>query len=205
MNFDEENLAKRCLRPFTGQAVYVVVNIQAHGQTNFIEHPSCGRNETRCTDYVRCGMIMMVREAGSRQVIHLSVQANAVNKATVKFETNGRQPRDFWVASCHSKWTNHHAEVPDMSEVFVHGALCMAYSGRCLLYGYINKRDNRYLYQYLSRPSHTTPIKQKKAGSRRYRAPTQPITQPCCPKLSIAPEVFAYSNYYKKMPFKLSI
>src|SRR5690606_26446500 len=26
-------------------------------------------------------------------------------------------------------------------EVFVHGALCMAYSGRCLLSGYINKRD----------------------------------------------------------------
>lgn len=26
-------------------------------------------------------------------------------------------------------------------EVFVHGALCMAYSGRCLLSGYMNKRD----------------------------------------------------------------
>lgn len=33
-------------------------------------------------------------------------------------------------------------EVPDIElEVFVHGALCMAYSGRCLLSGYINKRD----------------------------------------------------------------
>jgi putative protease len=32
--------------------------------------------------------------------------------------------------------------VPDMEiEVFVHGALCMAYSGRCLLSGYMNKRD----------------------------------------------------------------
>jgi len=32
--------------------------------------------------------------------------------------------------------------VPAMElEVFVHGALCMAYSGRCLLSGYINKRD----------------------------------------------------------------
>ncbi|MFB2761951.1 U32 family peptidase, partial [Shewanella xiamenensis] len=31
---------------------------------------------------------------------------------------------------------------PDIElEVFVHGALCMAYSGRCLLSGYINKRD----------------------------------------------------------------
>ncbi len=33
-------------------------------------------------------------------------------------------------------------QVPDMEiEIFVHGALCMAYSGRCLLSGYINKRD----------------------------------------------------------------
>lgn len=32
--------------------------------------------------------------------------------------------------------------MPDMEiEIFVHGALCMAYSGRCLLSGYINKRD----------------------------------------------------------------
>ena len=32
--------------------------------------------------------------------------------------------------------------VPDMElEVFLHGALCMAYSGRCLLSGYMNKRD----------------------------------------------------------------
>ena len=33
-------------------------------------------------------------------------------------------------------------QVPDIElEIFVHGALCMAYSGRCLLSGYINKRD----------------------------------------------------------------
>ena len=33
-------------------------------------------------------------------------------------------------------------QVPEMElEIFVHGALCMAYSGRCLLSGYINKRD----------------------------------------------------------------
>ena len=33
-------------------------------------------------------------------------------------------------------------QVPDMEiEVFVHGALCMAYSGRCMLSGYMNKRD----------------------------------------------------------------
>jgi collagenase-like PrtC family protease len=33
-------------------------------------------------------------------------------------------------------------QCPDMElEVFVHGALCIAYSGRCLLSGYFNHRD----------------------------------------------------------------
>ncbi|MNQ94490.1 putative protease YhbU precursor [compost metagenome] len=46
-------------------------------------------------------------------------------------------------------------------EVFVHGALCMAYSGRCLLSGYLNHRDsnqgtctNACRWQYGAKPAH---------------------------------------------------
>lgn len=75
--------------------------------------------------------------------IHLSVQANAVNWATVKF---WRQMGLTRVILSRELSIDEIAEirkqVPDMElEVFVHGALCMAYSGRCLLSGYINKRD----------------------------------------------------------------
>lgn len=89
------------------------------------------------------GLIMLVREAYPELVIHLSVQANAVNWATVKFWYQQGVER---VILSRELSVDEIAEireaVPEMElEVFVHGALCMAYSGRCLLSGYINKRD----------------------------------------------------------------
>ncbi len=89
------------------------------------------------------GMIMMVREAFPEQSIHLSVQANAINWATVKFWR--QQGVDRVILSRElslDEIEEIRMHVPEMElEVFVHGALCMAYSGRCLLSGYINKRD----------------------------------------------------------------
>jgi len=89
------------------------------------------------------GMIMMVREAFPEQSIHLSVQANAINWATVKFWQ--QQGVDRVILSRElslDEIEEIRMQVPEMElEVFVHGALCMAYSGRCLLSGYINKRD----------------------------------------------------------------
>ena len=89
------------------------------------------------------GLIMMVRDKWPKQTIHLSVQANAVNYASVAFWQ--RQGIERVILSRELS-LDEIAEIrekcPDMElEVFVHGALCMAYSGRCLLSGYINKRD----------------------------------------------------------------
>ncbi|MCH8552831.1 MAG: tRNA 5-hydroxyuridine modification protein YegQ [Natronospirillum sp.] len=89
------------------------------------------------------GLIMLVREAWPDMPIHLSVQANAVNWATVKFWH--RQGVERVILSRELSLDEvedirHH--VPEMElEVFVHGALCIAYSGRCLLSGYLNRRD----------------------------------------------------------------
>ena len=89
------------------------------------------------------GLIMMVRENFPDVVIHLSVQANAVNWATVKFwSTQGVErvilSRELSLEEIEEIREN----CPETElEIFVHGALCMAYSGRCLLSGYINKRD----------------------------------------------------------------
>jgi len=89
------------------------------------------------------GLIMLVREAFPNLPIHLSVQANAVNWATVKFW--GQQGIERVILSRElsiDEIKEIRQAVPDMElEIFVHGALCMAYSGRCLLSGYINKRD----------------------------------------------------------------
>ncbi|MPW28858.1 tRNA 5-hydroxyuridine modification protein YegQ [Agarivorans sp. B2Z047] len=89
------------------------------------------------------GMIMMVREAFPDQTIHLSVQANAINWATVKFwQQQGVERVILSRELSLDEIEEIRMQVPEMElEVFVHGALCMAYSGRCLLSGYINKRD----------------------------------------------------------------
>ena len=89
------------------------------------------------------GLIMMVRETWPDMPVHLSVQANAVNFATVKFWA--RQGVERIILSRElslDEIQEIREECPDTEiEVFVHGSLCIAYSGRCLLSGYINKRD----------------------------------------------------------------
>ncbi len=89
------------------------------------------------------GLIMMVREKWPDIPIHLSVQANTVNYMGVKFWQKIGLTR---VILSRELSLEEIAEIrdqcPDMElEVFVHGALCIAYSGRCLLSGYFNHRD----------------------------------------------------------------
>lgn len=146
-DFDEENLAKGIAYAHSlGKKFYVVVNIQAHNAKlkTFIEdiRPVIEMKPDALI-MSDAGMIMMVREAFPKQVIHLSVQANAVNWATVKFWQQMGISRVILSRELSLKEIEQIIkEVPDMEvEVFVHGALCMAYSGRCLLSGYINKRD----------------------------------------------------------------
>ena len=89
------------------------------------------------------GLIAMVREAWPDLPVHLSVQANTVNWAAVKFWQSVGVRR---IILSRELSLEEIAEIrqrcPDMElEVFVHGALCIAYSGRCLLSGYFNHRD----------------------------------------------------------------
>ncbi|ANB91939.1 protease [Moraxella ovis] len=146
-DFDEENLARGIAYAHSlGKKFYVVVNIQAHNAKlkTFIEdiRPVIEMKPDALI-MSDAGMIMMVREHFPHQDIHLSVQANAVNWATVKFWKQMGVTRVIVSRELSLKEINEIIkEVPDMEiEVFVHGALCMAYSGRCLLSGYINKRD----------------------------------------------------------------
>jgi putative protease len=89
------------------------------------------------------GLIALVRERWPQVPVHLSVQANTVNYAAVKFWQSLGLTR---VILSRELSLDEIAEIrqlcPDMElEVFVHGALCIAYSGRCLLSGYFNHRD----------------------------------------------------------------
>ena len=90
------------------------------------------------------GLIMLVRERWPDLPIHLSVQANAVNYASVKFwHTLGLQRVILSRELSLEEIAEIIQRVPEMEiETFVHGALCIAYSGRCLLSGYMTHRDS---------------------------------------------------------------
>lgn len=89
------------------------------------------------------GIIYLLRDAFPNLSLHLSVQANTMNWASVKFWQNAGISR---VILSRELGLNEIAEIkqrcPEIElEVFVHGALCIAYSGRCLISSYMNKRD----------------------------------------------------------------
>ncbi len=129
-----------------GNKFYLVSNILPHGSKTrtFIEDMrpviELGPDALIMSDP---GLIMMVRETWPEMPIHLSVQANTVNGAAAKF---WRQVGVSRVILSRELSLDEIAAVrqdcPEMElEVFVHGALCIAYSGRCLLSGYFSHRD----------------------------------------------------------------
>jgi len=89
------------------------------------------------------GLILMVRERWPDTAIHLSVQANTMNYASVRFWQQQGIARIILSRELSLDQIEEiHQQCPEMElEVFVHGALCIAYSGRCLLSGYFNHRD----------------------------------------------------------------
>ncbi|MCU1717787.1 tRNA 5-hydroxyuridine modification protein YegQ [Pseudomonas sp. 5P_3.1_Bac2] len=129
-----------------GKRFYVVVNIAPHNAKlkTFLKDLApviaMGPDALIMSDP---GLIMLVREHFPQMPIHLSVQANAVNWASVKFWQQMGLSRVILSRELSlEEIAEIRQQVPAMElEVFVHGALCMAYSGRCLLSGYINKRD----------------------------------------------------------------
>jgi putative protease len=125
------------------------------------------------------GLMAMVREAWPEMPIHLSVQANTVNYAAVRFWQSIGVAR---VILSRELSLEEIAEIrqqcPDIElEVFVHGALCVAYSGRCLLSGYFNHRDPnqgsctnscRWKYRLIeeeTRPGQSMPIEEDEHGT----------------------------------------
>ena len=129
-----------------GKKFYVVVNIAPHNSKlkTFIKDLQVVVDmKPDALIMSDPGLIMLVREHFPEMDIHLSVQANAVNWATVKFWKQMGLTRVILSRELSLEEIEEiRKQVPEMElEIFVHGALCMAYSGRCLLSGYINKRD----------------------------------------------------------------
>jgi len=89
------------------------------------------------------GLILLVRENFPDMPIHLSVQANTVNGQAARFWRSVGISRVILSRELSlDEIEAVRQDCPEMElEVFIHGALCIAYSGRCLLSGYFNRRD----------------------------------------------------------------
>ena len=90
------------------------------------------------------GAIYLCKQVAPNLQIHLSTQANTTNKYSVKFWQEQGVSR---IVLARELSLNEIAEIhdfcPEMElEAFVHGAMCISYSGRCLLSDYLDGRSS---------------------------------------------------------------
>ena len=88
------------------------------------------------------GVLNIIREEEIDLDLHLSTQANAVNYASVNFWHKLGLERIILARELSKEEIKEIRENTDISlEMFIHGAMCISYSGRCLLSNYFVNRD----------------------------------------------------------------
>lgn len=130
-----------------GKKLYVTANIYARNsdfaalKDYFIFLQDIGADAVLISDP---GAIYVARKVAPRLAVHLSTQANTTNKYAVKFWGEQGVSR---VVLARELSIQDIAEIhdfcPEMElEAFVHGAMCISYSGRCLLSDYLDGRSS---------------------------------------------------------------
>ena len=113
------------------------------------------------------GIVMWVRENFPDMPIHISTQANICSAKTVKFWQNaGAKLCVLAREVSHNEFKSIRAACPDIGlEIFVHGAMCMSYSGRCLLSNFITGRPaNRGACAQLCRWKYDVILRERESG-----------------------------------------
>lgn len=163
-----------------GVKVFVAVNIFAHND-DLLNLPQYLREISDIgVDAIICadpGIIFIAKQTIPDMIIHLSTQANNTNWATVLFWQNTGIKRVVLARELSLQ------EIKEISkkttaelEVFVHGAMCISYSGRCLLSNYLTQRDAnqgacshpcRWKYELVEekRPQQRFPIEEDSRGT----------------------------------------
>lgn len=182
-NFDDKSLLEgvKLIRK-AGKAFYVTMNIYPRGNKvdAFKKHILFVKEKVKPDAIIVAdpGVLEMIKEFYPEAVLHLSVQANVLNYRSVRFwQKQGVKriilPRELML----SEIKEIHEKVPGMElEMFVHGAICVAYSGRCLLSLYMTGRDAnqgicahscrwKYRLEEEQRKGEYMPIEQDEHGS----------------------------------------
>lgn len=130
-----------------GKKVYVTMNIIAHNEdfkdmAEYVkELDALGVDAVLVADP---GVFALVRETAPNLPVHISTQANNTNYRSARFWQDLGASRVVVARelSC-EEIAKIHKENPTLEiEAFVHGAMCISYSGRCLLSGYMTGRDS---------------------------------------------------------------
>ena len=147
-NFTAEEMQKAVSTAHSlGKKVYVTANIFAKNadfkrlEEYFKSLESMGVDSVIISDP---GVIYLAKKVAPKLTLHLSTQANTTNKYAVKFWAEQGVSR---VILARELSLNEIAEIHDFVpetelETFVHGAMCISYSGRCLLSDYLDGRSS---------------------------------------------------------------
>ena len=188
-DFDKEKLKESIEKAHKlGKKVYVTINIYPHNSKIdvFRQHIKyLSEIKPDALIVADPGVFSLIKEEYPDAKIHISVQANSVNYKDVEFWRNlGAKrvvlPRELSL----DEIKEIHQKVPEMElEAFVHGAICVAYSGRCLMSQYMTHRDAnqgicaqscRWKYKaYLEeemRPGEFMPIEEDDNGTYLFNA-----------------------------------
>lgn len=147
-NFTDEELEEAVNYAHNlGKKVYVTVNIFARNfdldkaKNYFIFLEKIGVDGAIISD---TGLLCIAKKHAPNLTLNLSTQANTLNYETVKFWRDFGVKRVILARELSLKEIAEiHEKVPDIEiETFVHGAMCISYSGRCLLSDYRTGRQS---------------------------------------------------------------
>ncbi|KPU44944.1 putative protease YdcP precursor [Oxobacter pfennigii] len=182
-NFSNDELKEAVLYAHKlNKKIYVTVNIFPHnedlkGMDEYLKYLyDLGTDAIIISDP---GVFSIAKEAAPKMEIHLSTQANNVNYRSAIF-WHGLGVKRIVLARELS--LEEIKEVRDKTpstldlEAFVHGAMCISYSGRCLLSNYMTGRDSnrgecahpcRYKYYLMEekRPGNYMPVEEDERGT----------------------------------------
>ena len=130
-----------------GKKVYVTANIYARNgdlaamEDYFAFLEQAGADAALISDP---GVLYAAKKTAPGLPVHISTQANITNKYAVKFWRDMGACRAVLARELSlAEIAEIHDFVPDMElEAFVHGAMCISYSGRCLLSDYLTGRPS---------------------------------------------------------------
>jgi len=180
-NFNNQDISKAVAYAHEREVkVYIALNVFAHNRDlkQFTEHlrslRATGADGLIVADP---GILLLCKETVPDMPVHLSTQANVTNSHSVRFWASQGVRRINLARELSLREIREIRQGTDTElEIFVHGALCISYSGRCMLSNYLTGRDAnqgscahpcRYSYALVEekRPGVYFPVEEDERGT----------------------------------------